>query len=100
MRGALCRHGGYADSTPPAPLVRVPTLRGRPRNVLDDRERALLEHVRRTGRIRNSEARDLVGVTDVFAMRRILSRLVNLGLLSERATAKKLMHYERGPESR
>jgi ATP-dependent DNA helicase RecG len=80
-------------------LARVPTLRGRPRRRLDDREHAILEHVRRTGRITNSEARDLVGVTDVFAMRRILSRLVELGLLQKRGTSKKLMYYELGPES-
>lgn len=80
-------------------LARVPTLRGRPRRRLDDRERAILEHVRRTGRITNSEARDLVGVADVFAMRRILSRLVELGLLTRQGRAKQLMHYELGPET-
>ena len=64
--GLLRQHGtsGAAYYT----LARVPTLRGRPRRRLDDREHAILEHVRRTGRITNAEARDLVGMTDVFAI--------------------------------
>jgi ATP-dependent DNA helicase RecG len=95
--GLLRQHGtrGAAYYT----LAREPTLRGRPRRRLDDRELAILDHVRRTGRITNAEARGLVAVTDVFAMRRILSRLVELGLLTRRGTAKQLMYYELGPET-
>jgi ATP-dependent DNA helicase RecG len=79
-------------------LARTPVLRGRPRRQLDARERAILERVRRHGRITNAEARTLVDVPDVFAMRRILRRLVELDLLTRHGTAKQLMYYELGPE--
>jgi ATP-dependent DNA helicase RecG len=95
--GLLRQHGtrGAAYYT----LRWVPSLRGRPRRRLDQREEAILEHVRRTGRITNAEARALVGIPDVFTMRRVLRRLVRYGLLVQRGTAKKLTYYELGPEA-
>lgn len=95
--GLLRQHGmrGAAYYT----LARVPSLRGRPRRELDVRELAILDHARKRGTITNAEARVLVGVHDVFAMRRVLSRLVQRDLLIRRGSAKQLTYYELGPEA-
>jgi ATP-dependent DNA helicase RecG len=94
-KGLLSLHGarGAAFYT----LARLPARRRRGAEVIGSQEGAMIAHVRRYGRITNSEARRLLGVEDIMAMRQILRRMVRHGLLAQRGTSKQNTYYELGP---
>lgn len=93
--GLLRQHGarGAAYYT----LADVSGLRVRRDRAAD--ERAVLEHVRRHGRITNAEGRALLGIGDVWTMRLILRRMVRRGLLTQHGTAKQHTYYQLGPRA-
>lgn len=93
--GLLRQHGtrGSAYYT----LAEVPSLRARRDRTADDR--AVLEHVRRYGRITNAEGRELLEIGDVWTMRLILRRLVRRGLLTQHGAAKQHTYYQLGPNA-
>lgn len=94
-KGLLSLHGtrGAAFYT----LARLPTRRRRGTEVMDSQAGAIIAHVRRYGRITNGEARRLLGVEDIMAMRHVLRRMVRHGLLAQRGTSKQNTYYELGP---
>ncbi len=97
--GILQQHGtrGSAFYTL-APLSR--RKGGRRARRIWGQEESVLTQVRSRGRITNAEGRDLLGIHDVHEMRRILRRMVKLGLLSQRGTSKQRTYYEVGPNAK
>lgn len=91
--GLLQQHGtrGSAYYT----LTEAPSLRARRDRAAD--ERAVLEHVRRHGRITNAEGRELLEIGDVWTMRLILRRMVRRGLLTQHGIAKQHTYYQLAP---
>lgn len=91
--GLLQQHGtrGSAYYT----LTEAPSLRARRDRAAD--ERAVLEHVRRHGRITNAEGRQLLEIGDVWTMRLILRRMVRKGLLTQHGIAKQHTYYQLAP---
>ena len=94
--GLLQQHGtrGAAYYT----LATASGTRGRRDRVAD--ENAVLQHVRRHGRITNAEGRALLDIGDVWTMRLVLRRMVRKGLLTQRRlSAKQHTFYELGPRA-
>lgn len=71
-------------------------IQGRGRRRLRPDEATLLAYVANHGPITNRQARDIVGIDDVVAMRQVLRRLVRAGFLVQRGTSKRHTFYELG----
>ena len=91
--GLLSQHGtrGPAFYT----LNRL-AIRERGRRRLRREEIELLEYVANHGPVTNSQAREIVGIDDVVAMRQVLRRMVRAGLLVQRGASKRHTFYELG----
>lgn len=66
------------------------------RRALSAVEIQILEHVANHGPITNSQAREIVGIDDVSAMRQVLRRMVRGGYLVQRGSSKRHTYYEVG----
>lgn len=92
----LVQHGtrGSAFYT----LARIPLPRRRRPLAIGAVEETILAHVRRNGRITNSQGRDALGIENVWKMRQILRRMVRLGLLVQMGPSKQATYYELPPQ--